>query len=633
MTQLFYINLKFIISTCVLFELITTEKVFKAEDLELEYYLNQNGDETYLGSLKGEVREHVKFKFYGRDVTKSLILYKIHIPRKFSDDGHYDNKFIAIIKNIHKDKTVNSYFFKPELEFYSFTKTGYKGRGITCKLFKCNIGIVYYCPHGYRNCEDTNEIKNFFYIALTKSHDYDNLVLKVIPKYKNTNIFSVMVCPGSTWLTQTSNAEFIETEDNALTRFTSQKSSKNFTLKYTYCHDIGNKSFVKCGYVKQMFMPSIDVGYECYEYNQERAPYLINGHIEEINMVTSSSGELTCYGAIIDRPSSPVIAFLPPENNNINTFKISRFTRNTKLYPGYKLHYVKINDFSPNYLKSDNHLGKSFNYEAKCIIPPLNATLRLKINGFIQEFENKVDGNFGKIDIYTFDRKEIEDTLIGCHAVPDEMKHPAFSDFYALLHPTSLLMFDETTRKHIEVISTKQLVPNKKYKCILKYGNSKNKKPNYIKETEFVINFTGEYLYWIIFGVFILVTSLLIVGLVIYKKIQSKKKKQNNSSSTSSSMSSSQSTTKSSTVISEVSNVPIIQNKNVAAKSTNMGKTMVNKNANINNKVTNLEQKVATKNSNLNLANQAKNAPKKVVGKNSNQKKISNMEDSVFKVK
>uniref|UniRef100_A0A0N5B2R7 Peptidase S72 domain-containing protein n=1 Tax=Strongyloides papillosus TaxID=174720 RepID=A0A0N5B2R7_STREA len=395
-----------------------------------------------------------------------------------------------------------------------------------------------------------------------------------------------------------------------------------------------------------MFMPSIDVGYECTESNDKRKisiendddfyERLIDEEGKKTNLYSLSIGELMCGSDTRDKnilePSSLAIAFLPPGNiyNNVNAFKISRFTINTKLYSGHRLHCVDKELISQMKSKFISSFGHELDYEARCKVPPLNATLRLKINGIVRKFENKTEDNFGKKNIYTFDKREMRDASIGCHAVPDEMEHPAFSDFYELLYPTSLLMFDETTGKFIEVNNIENLVSNRTYKCIIKDVNSKNKKQNYIRETEFIINLTGDYSYiWIIFGVFIVVTALLIAGLIIFKRLQLKKKKRNNSLSTSSS----QSTSTSSTVISKVSNIQIIQNKNVAAKSTNMGKTMVNKNANINNKVTNLEQKVATKNSNINLVNQAKNTPKKVVGKNSNQKKINNMEDSVFKVK
>uniref|UniRef100_A0A0K0F1I8 6-cysteine protein n=1 Tax=Strongyloides venezuelensis TaxID=75913 RepID=A0A0K0F1I8_STRVS len=635
MTKLLYINLKFIIPTCILFGFITTKDVFNAKDLELKYYRYDSTGDSYLGTFKGEVKENVKFKFYDHDVTKNLILYKIHIPKEFSTYDLFNSEFIMTVKNIRDTKGVYTHNFKPEVDIIFLYKDKHYDGAFTCKLYLCHIGIVYHCPGGSRNCDNKYEIETFFYIGLTTSHEYNNLVLQYIPKTNNTNTFSVIACPTSTWLTQNSNAEFIESEDNAVTRVTFSESSKKYTLKYIYCHNIDIKSFVKCGYVKQMFLPPIDVGYQCYKYYQQKPISIRNGHEKEIYMVTQSNGELTCNNAFMDKPSSPVIAFLPPENNfnNANSFKISRFIRNMKFYHGHRLHYINLEHYDYDSIERRDTLGYSNNYEAKCITPTLNATLRLQINGIIREFDNKVDSSFGKIDIYSFDRKEIKDALIGCHAVPDEMKHPAFSDFYALYYSTSLLMFDETSEKAIEVKSSQQLVSNKKYKCILKDGNSKNKKPSYIKETVFIINFTGEYMYWIIFVIFILVTALLIVGLVIYKKIQSKKKKRSSSSSTSSSISSSQSTTNSSTVVSEVTNVPILQDKNVAAKSTNMGKNVVSKNANISNKVTNPGQKVDAKNSNSKLINQVKIAPKKVVGKNSNPKKISNMDDSVFKVK
>uniref|UniRef100_A0A0K0F1I4 Uncharacterized protein n=1 Tax=Strongyloides venezuelensis TaxID=75913 RepID=A0A0K0F1I4_STRVS len=263
------------------------------------------------------------------------------------------------------------------------------------------------------------------------------------------------------------------------------------------------------------------------------------------------------------------------------TCTLFKFSKNTNLYADDRLNCLNVFDFyNVKQWEYENYVGYAINYEPKCIVPHLNAKLRFKINDTVQGIDNKIDVKFGRKDIYTFHRREIKNSSIGRHTVVGGFEHPTFSDFYELLHSASFSMFDKTIGKHIEVKNDQQLVSNKIYKCILMNVNSKNKKPNYIKETKFIIELTGENSYiWIIF-----------LDLWFTKKYN-QKKKQNNSSSTNSSMSSSQSTTKSSTVVSKISIIPTTKSKNVAAKSMNMAKTMVNKNLNINNKVISLNKK------------------------------------------
>uniref|UniRef100_A0A0N5B510 Peptidase S72 domain-containing protein n=1 Tax=Strongyloides papillosus TaxID=174720 RepID=A0A0N5B510_STREA len=409
------------------------------------------------------------------------------------------------------------------------------------------------------------------------------------------------------------------------------KKPSNYILKYLYCHDNGVKTFVKCGYLKQKFLPSIDVGYQCDDYNEDEANRIHNRN-EKLDMISLFNDELMCKDVFVNELPTPVIAFLPPGYNydSNNTFKLDLFDTNTKLYSGHGLHYVNEKDFFNKILDIERCIGYAINYEPKCTVPHLKATLRLKINGIVQEFQNKIDNNFGKIDSYVVNRREIKDAQISCHAVLEETKHPALNDFYEYRFSTLLSMLDETTKHYIEVNNTHSLVSNRKYRCTLKDVNSKSEKPTFITETEFIIDLTEEYSYiWIIFGVFIAVTVLLIIGFIVLKKLKFKIKKSNSSTLTTSS----QSTNKSLTAISEGPNPLIIKEKNTDKTRANLEKMINNKNLNTNNKLISFEQKVVGKNSNLNLINEAKNAPKKVSGKDTNQKKISNMNDSVFKVK
>uniref|UniRef100_A0A0N5BK25 Peptidase S72 domain-containing protein n=1 Tax=Strongyloides papillosus TaxID=174720 RepID=A0A0N5BK25_STREA len=382
-----------------------------------------------------------------------------------------------------------------------------------------------------------------------------------------------------------------------------------------------------------MFMPRIDVGYQCDEYNEEETKRIHNKYVNESFMIPLSSGGLTCNDVDIYGSSSFVIGVLPPGNNydNVSDFKVNVVNNRTNLYFGHRLHSLNVSEVYEHYEEAELYLGYAIHYEAKCKIPSLSATLRLKINGTIQEFENKTEDNLGGMNIYTFDRRKIKDAPIGCHAVPDEIKHPALNDYYELLYSTSLLMFDEAAQKYIKVDDSQKLVSSSKYKCILnmKSNNSEIDKPNYIKETEFTINLTGEDLkktadskkfnksyIWIIIGVLIFVVLLLIIGFVILKKLQLKRKKSNNDSSASLLASSSQSKAKSPTVVSKTPDASIIKKTNSDITCTNMTKTIVTKDSKTSNKVTNFEQPLVS--STLDLISKTKNPQIRIVTMNSN---------------
>uniref|UniRef100_A0A0N5CGB5 Ig-like domain-containing protein n=1 Tax=Strongyloides papillosus TaxID=174720 RepID=A0A0N5CGB5_STREA len=389
-------------------------------------------------------------------------------------------------------------------------------------------------------------------------------------------------------------------------------------------------------------MPSLDVGYICCKDDVTQVDE--DKHWNRLNKTTENLVKYFNYELYVKEHGSllksSIIAHLvlSPENNyNPMSTIVSTYNSKSKFYSGQKVYYEHLNeydkceDFDQEYLK-----GYAVPNLPWLPIPDITATLRLKVNGIVLNFKNIIDNKFGRMDIYIVDISDMDNGQVGCHAVPDQMKHPSFEDFYEKRYKTYLLMFDENTNDYIKVNNITSLESNFRYICTLNLEptNSVKVKSEYIKETEFIIQLisstSNNSNIWIIFVVSVTIILLLIIGLIIFRKLQLKKKNSSNSLSTSTS---SQSTSTSSTIISDVSNIPIIQKKNVATKSTNMQKTMANKNLNTNNKMTNLKQKVAATNSNLNLVNQAVNGPKKVVEKNTNHKKISKTGDSVFKLK
>uniref|UniRef100_A0A0N5BUG7 MATH domain-containing protein n=1 Tax=Strongyloides papillosus TaxID=174720 RepID=A0A0N5BUG7_STREA len=111
-----------------------------------------------------------------------------------------------------------------------------------------------------------------------------------------------------------------------------------------------------------------------------------------------------CNDVVMNKPSSQVIAFLPQGNNhdNASTFKLNLFDKNTKLYSGHRLHFVNDRDFSNKTWDIERSIGYAINYEPKCKVPNLNATLSLVINDVVQECDTKIDQKFGRKETYTF---------------------------------------------------------------------------------------------------------------------------------------------------------------------------------------------------------------------------------------
>uniref|UniRef100_A0A0N5C1M8 Uncharacterized protein n=1 Tax=Strongyloides papillosus TaxID=174720 RepID=A0A0N5C1M8_STREA len=407
-------------------------------------------------------------------------------------------------------------------------------------------------------------------------------------------------------------------------------------------------------------MPNINVGYQCDEYNNEEANLVYN-KAEKTSEAYLSNNELKCNSHTIYKAYPHVIAFLPPGNNydDVNNFKLRRLEKNTNLYAGHRFHYLGDQYIDKKVLDFENYIGYVLNLEGKCEVPNLNATLRLKINNTVQGSDNKIDKKFERKEIYTFFSRELKNSSIGCHIVLDEMRYRTFTDFYGLRYSTSLLMFDETTQKYIEVRDIGKLVSNRVYKCALitKGNNSKIEKPGYIKETDFIINIIYEKnnkstsfynstitkistisngstgsnnssgsdsssksnnsessnnsKIWIIFGISLVIIILLIILLVILKKLQEKRKKSNKDLSISSSTS--EQTAKSLTALPKVPNAGIINKKTANKGSKNIEKTMSTDNLKTKKEVTNSEQSAESTDSSL--TNHTKNAKIRLVAK------------------
>uniref|UniRef100_A0A0N5C017 Ig-like domain-containing protein n=1 Tax=Strongyloides papillosus TaxID=174720 RepID=A0A0N5C017_STREA len=377
--------------------------------------------------------------------------------------------------------------------------------------------------------------------------------------------------------------------------------------------------FLKCGQIKQKYVPPIDVGYACcFADNETVLTYLGHDqfHFNNMNLnIDSYNGLLhNELGNLLNSSFISLLILLPENNFNSTSAVIGRYNNDSKLYSGQTVFVLPLKWYEEsNYKVSAFPSGYPFHYNSQFLVPNIETTLRLKANDKVQRFKttNSSEGT----DIYTIDLREMNNGHVGCHAVPDNITHPGFKDFYEKRYKTNLLMFDEKTDKYLEVYDIKSLVSNSKYKCVINVDTitSDNKKPKFIKETNFTISFSNEssFTTWIIIGVSVSIISLLVIGLIIYKKLKPRKIESDNTPSIG--ISTPTSTSKSSTVTTSVVNAPIIQNKKVAPLSNSIGK------------------KIVTKNSNINANNQMKKVTNKTVAKKSNVKQIC--EDSVFQMK
>uniref|UniRef100_A0A0N5B6V0 6-cysteine protein n=1 Tax=Strongyloides papillosus TaxID=174720 RepID=A0A0N5B6V0_STREA len=577
MAKVFYLHLAFIIHTCM-YDFFNgfpdsfqenddyLNNPYIAENFQLEYSRGSVDPIYFSETLKGQKIIEYITSHCVKNMKRNVNVYKLSLENKFLTASKYNDDLVLSIKEVTKNVKRDVYTSRRYGNAWEGRFDGFVD-SLFCNLYYCEIGSLDNCDWGAGDADSSgilskaiNRLTHYYYIGFIKSEMYPNLILKFIPKNNNNKyVFNVVFCPSKKWVIERRDVGYFLDDSNLVDTIKMNQLNEELFLKLAYCHN--NKgTFINCGRLDQKYMPSINVGYECNDYNKEESNRIHNKDEKKTDMLVISNDVLMCSGHSIFKSSSRIVSVLPPENNYIKagTFKVSIVNQTTNLYPEQKLQLIDVNDITETYPKAGTYLGFVVNYEPKCNVPYLNVKLFLKISDSIQKFENKADDIFGKIDTYIVDRRKMNNAHVGCHVVFEGKKHPAFNDFYENFCQPSLLMLDGKTGKFIEITDIQSFQPNNKYICALrvKNANSKNGKQRYIHKTEFTITLIdSNFTVWIIFGIFIIIAVLLIVGLLILKKF--KRKKSNNNSSTSSS----QSTTKSSTVVSTISNVPIIKKK------------------------------------------------------------------------
>uniref|UniRef100_A0A0N5CGB3 6-cysteine protein n=1 Tax=Strongyloides papillosus TaxID=174720 RepID=A0A0N5CGB3_STREA len=653
MLNLFFLYFVLIIHICILV-VRSNDHYTKAKydgHFQIEYYRGLKYSSHFSKILKAETIE--KFdcddSFWdGISILSSCkrkaIIFKISLNNDFLLAKNYNSELSFLIKH----EEISEYLIPDIIVANEKRRKIYDGiiadrDTFLCNLHNCDIGGSRDCRDGY---DDSRHYRwrTIFYVAFKKSEGYENIILKLIPRNDvNKYVFSVVFCPNDDWIENSIFSKYKVDYSNQLGSVEMGKFTDRLLLKLAYCHN-NNKTFIKCGTLKQKTMPHIDVGYDCYKYTDPEGSKIFNQGQVLKDMVVKPGHKIMCDEEDLFHDAYATVSVLPPERNYLehDAFKVNIVNKKSNLYPDQRLQLVNFANIQKNYPDAGRFLGYVINYEPKCKVPRVEVRLRLEINDIIQTSKKMYNKNLGEIDTYVVDKTDMNNSRIGCHVDLDKKRHPNLDDFYENQCRTWLYMYNQQNTGYQSISNISLLQSNRKYKCVLEVKDRFpiNRKSSIIYETEFSIHLIDSrfnksssknssfkepnfkkiksdntnFGVWIIFVVFIIVTTLLIVGIIILKKF--KKKKPNNSTSASSSTS--QSTTKSSTVVSNIINVPIIQKKNVGKTHMNIVKTVVAKNANTNNKLINFKQKVVGKNSNINLVKQTENTPKKIVAKNSN---------------
>uniref|UniRef100_A0A0K0G3X6 EGF-like domain-containing protein n=1 Tax=Strongyloides venezuelensis TaxID=75913 RepID=A0A0K0G3X6_STRVS len=609
MSKLFYLYL-----VCITSKFISVKcKESQNKNFKLRYEHKDSKlgvlDGTY---IHGERQKIMEINLHNKILERELVLFKLPLKSYIYNNG------MQIHPNIEfkVDETILSQNVYTPLNTGNQSQISLQSLGtiLSCSLYQCRIGAMY-----YKEMQTSDDILKYFpnvdeifYIAYIKTETVKLHILMSVEKFSNKHIYHIIFCPKETWISTYALTKYI-VDKNDIINFPDNKNGK-YKYYYKIFHDQNKnpKKFIKCGELKQLFMPSIDVGYACCrnainqnsDQNNYKNPAIFSSEyltIDSNYSLTNKEHETLLNSSII------AYLVLSPENDNKSkSTVISMYNSESKLYSGQRLSYTTIDQFSKyENLVNYNDSGFAVIITPLYVVPDINATLRLKVNGRVQNFKNKIDKKFGRIDIYSVDIRGMDNVQVGCHAVPNEMEHPAFEDFYEKRFQTRLLMFDEKTSKYNEISNIKSLVSNTKYKCSLNIEatDNENLKRKYIVETEFSINLIDtSFIMWIIFGVSVFMILLLIVGFIIYKKRQLRKKRFNKGLSMDGSTSTTRSTSKcisqfpskctsqstsksrsnSSTTTSFVKNVPIIQNKIVNRGPKNIDKKIATKTSSVN---------------------------------------------------
>uniref|UniRef100_A0A0N5BG48 EGF-like domain-containing protein n=1 Tax=Strongyloides papillosus TaxID=174720 RepID=A0A0N5BG48_STREA len=589
MSKLLYLFLVWVGSICIFVKYIEGQE----SSFRLDYTIGE-----VKKSVNGTKDEPKKYK--NETVVKEVFLFKLPLPDNFDEFGNPGSTEIKFFYNEQEISEIRL----PEVSSKNFVLKEANVNVTSCSLKNCAMGALFYknISGALPGPPDFPKFHKIFYVAYEATEKYKFLFLKFLGNFNHKDKLNVIACPHETWISEHSLLEYIADKNNIIP-FPEKNESDKYYYYYKLNHyqNTSSEIALKCGHIKQRNMPPIDVGYACCSKQKSELglrSLIFPNYLNKKSLTIDSNNVLSDdeHGSLLN---SSLIAYyiLSPDNNfNSNSIVFGRYNSNSKLYSGQSVLALDKDDykiFSILINSGDNE--NTYYFHSQFLVPNIKATLRLKVNGVVQEF--KTAKNSESMDTYTVDLGGMNNGLVGCHAVPDNITHPGFKDFYEKRYRTELFVIDKNTNMSIKVNDTKSLVANSTYKCALYNGttNYKNLTEKYIKETKFTIHLVepinsnkstdstkSKSTIWIIVGVSVgavlIITLLLLAGLIFYKKRLLKKK----GSKSSLSSRKSQPISKSSSVIENDFNVSMIQKKATNAGSKNIVKSKIVLNANPN---------------------------------------------------
>uniref|UniRef100_A0A0N5BG92 Hexosyltransferase n=1 Tax=Strongyloides papillosus TaxID=174720 RepID=A0A0N5BG92_STREA len=343
--------------------------------------------------------EKFERNFFKQKINRNITIYKIPLEKIYSNQ--LANQSLLSMSFMKNGGNINKNVFKPTFDDKTPEQLSGNTDKFFCSLKYCEIGIMFQkVGSSELNSVDLHKVDNVFYIGFGKIDKYDSLILMKLLRHHDKHTFHVVVCPVEDWIQENSLAEYIVDMENVVD-FPKQEKLTLFNFyKILICQKNNVKTFAKCGHINQLYMPPVDVGYKCDKRvvdDDEKN----NSTYHRANI--DSNYQITYEGKnLLKSTYATYLALSPEKNYKSNITEVNFYNYKSKFYSGQRLIYGIYKE----YHKNEDNFGKStrgytYTYHAKYLLPEIYATLRLKINGVIQKFLNKIDENFGKIDVYT----------------------------------------------------------------------------------------------------------------------------------------------------------------------------------------------------------------------------------------
>uniref|UniRef100_A0A0N5B6Y0 EGF-like domain-containing protein n=1 Tax=Strongyloides papillosus TaxID=174720 RepID=A0A0N5B6Y0_STREA len=392
---------------------------------------------------------------------KQLLVFKISLDIKNLPQLRVYHKMIFNIK--YNDQELENIWI-PNNETNRNFKLSNIPDDFHCNLIKCRIGFasIINVETSMHNHGDVLP-NDFIYISLEIANNKNRFQLGTItvPTYIH-NLYAV-ICPSKNWVSEYGLTKYNPNNHFMIHFSDGITDSFDRHIKLMNPWNRGEDNFCLCGHLEQNFGPSLDIGYNYYQYYASE-PTLF---VDEYSLVFENNTLICEEWDIFNKNVVAFIISIPQYNFQSNRTTVHQLTKHSKFYSGEIIAIMVLEEMKGWYDENDGFNDK-FEVQTYCNVPNFNANLRLRINDTLQELTTIDDDIYGEIDSFTIDYKTIINNIpADCYLERDKQVFPQFQDLYVKNLRLHLQIYDEDDKKYYGVEALKLLESNKKYKCSL----------------------------------------------------------------------------------------------------------------------------------------------------------------------